>query len=244
MDWSFAIDLNRQALLRVIAALLAMAGLESGDKAPETLPRHVRQKILKILRPAESALRRLIYIAARIIGTQTPKSRATGRRFPAGGIPRGDKTRAPLFPLFDSRKEFAELSKRPLRSHQKRGPGPRISSFDDSRWSAYQEEVLSPDDEMNAAALRGRLHALNDALQDIPKQAKRMVRAEARRRLARPGPRRVGPLRGGYPPGHRKRHIHEVDGILYECHALAMIHPRPPDLTLDMFSEKMSRPPL
>jgi hypothetical protein len=34
-------------------------------------------------------------------------------------------------------------------------------------------------------------------------------------------PERWSPLRTGRPPGFRKRHIHEVDQILVECHWLA-----------------------
>ena len=49
-----------------------------------------------------------------------------------------------------------------------------------------------------------------------------MVREIAKRRAAKPGPESVPPLRYGNPPGHRKRPIHEVDGILHECHMIAM----------------------
>jgi hypothetical protein len=36
-----------------------------------------------------------------------------------------------------------------------------------------------------------------------------------------PSPSFKSPLRPGYPPGHRKRKIHEVDELLSECHGLA-----------------------
>lgn len=235
MDWSLALTLNRIALLRVAAALFALAGFEAGGTAPETLPRHVYRAILKTLRPAEAALRRLIFIAAVMLGEPDQKALRSKRPFPAGGIPRGDKKRTPSFPLFDPRKVFEELLDHPRRGRRAPGPGPRISSFDEP-WTAYEAAVLSDEDAVNAAALCSRLEALLAALNDIPKQAKRMARAMARRRKQPPGPRAVGPLRFGFPPGHRKRRRREVHEILRECQALAMIHPKPPDLKMEMFA--------
>jgi len=235
MDWTLAITRNRTALLRLVAALFALAGMQAGGPLPTTLPRHVRRAILKVLRPAESATRRLIVIAALVLGEMTINSAQVSRAFPAGGIPRGERRSTPQFALFDPRIECAELSDRPRRTRKARGPGPRISSFDDESWTAYEQAMLSDDDEVNAAPLCGRLQALFDALSDIPKQARRLARAKARRKNAPPGPKRVGPLRGGWPPGRRKRHIHEVDDILDDCHLLTLIQPKPPDLSLDMF---------
>ena len=74
---------------------------------------------------------------------------------------------------------------------------------------------------MNAARLMRRMLALKLALEDIPAQALRLAREMAKRAKAPPGPGRVPPLRGGLPPGHRKRHIHEVDDLLETCHWLA-----------------------
>ena len=48
-----------------------------------------------------------------------------------------------------------------------------------------------------------------------------MARLMARRAKAPPGPKALAPLRPGWPPGRRKRHIHPVDRILDDCHALA-----------------------
>jgi hypothetical protein len=58
MNWNAAIEKNREALKRVLAMLVAMAG--SGA----TLPRHLHRKVLRLLRPAEAAARRLIVVAA------------------------------------------------------------------------------------------------------------------------------------------------------------------------------------
>ncbi|WP_442580401.1 hypothetical protein ACSBOB_34040 [Mesorhizobium sp. ASY16-5R] len=88
MDWTAAIDKNREALKRVLAMLVAMAGLGAGGQFPFfrqkgtavqneaqaeksklppalTLPRNLHRAIAKLLRPAEAAVRRLIIVAAR-----------------------------------------------------------------------------------------------------------------------------------------------------------------------------------
>jgi hypothetical protein len=88
MDWTAAIDKNREALKRVLALLVAMAERGAGgqfpffprkdaavqDKAQAekrkpspalTLPRNLHRAIAKLLRPAEAAVRRLIIVAAR-----------------------------------------------------------------------------------------------------------------------------------------------------------------------------------
>ena len=66
MDWAFAIERHREPLLRIVVGLFAMIGLtESG--AIERLSRPLYRLVLGILRPAESAVRRLIIVAARDI---------------------------------------------------------------------------------------------------------------------------------------------------------------------------------
>jgi hypothetical protein len=108
MDGSAAIERNRVALVRIVATLVAMAGLrqsaignrqsdkiavpETGDPAQSptadcplptapTLPRHLWRAILRLLRPAESAARRLIIAAAR--GMTPPPPRFTQSPSPA-----------------------------------------------------------------------------------------------------------------------------------------------------------------
>ena len=72
MDWNAAIENNREALKRVLAMLVAMAGL---DDRPTTLPRHLHRAVLGLLRPAEAAVRRLIVVAARGIVVALPPAR-------------------------------------------------------------------------------------------------------------------------------------------------------------------------
>jgi hypothetical protein len=68
MDWPLIIERNRDRLLAVLAPLFAILGLDPRtglDPRRADLPRHLYRALLIILRPAESAVRRLIIIAAR-----------------------------------------------------------------------------------------------------------------------------------------------------------------------------------
>ena len=75
-------------------------------------------------------------------------------------------------------------------------------------------------------APRGRvgeaLWALKAALEDVPRQAKRLMRWQARRRQIQTlKPIFATPLRPGNPPGYRQKPTHEVDRVLKECNWLA-----------------------
>ena len=52
-------------LVRLVAGMFAVAGLAPGGPALSAMPDGVRRQILRVLQPAESALRRVIFIAAR-----------------------------------------------------------------------------------------------------------------------------------------------------------------------------------
>jgi hypothetical protein len=194
------------ALVRVVSALLAVAGLAAGAVLV-VLPRAVRLSILHVLRPAESAARRLIVVAARSVDPATPRL----RQAPVGVIPKGTGETAARFALFDPRKRFPELS---ARAGFATGYGPRISGIDAVRIDPALREKSD-------ARLIARLRALRTALDDIPAQARRLARVLAKRRAAGEVPRRTLPLRPGFPPGHRQRRVHEVDDILAECDLLA-----------------------
>ncbi len=81
----------------------------------------------------------------------------------------------------------------------------------------------TPDDEIDATRLRRRLAGLKRALDDLDGQAKRLARWRAKRDLGLNRSKYFSPMRPGWPPGRRKRAFHEVDDILRECHALALI---------------------
>ena len=97
MDWNAAIEKNREALKRVLAMLVAMAGLGNWQSAiagrqsvsdadgpadcllPTAdcrflLPRHLHRAVLRLLRLAEAAARRLVIVAARgVVIAVSPK---------------------------------------------------------------------------------------------------------------------------------------------------------------------------
>jgi len=83
---------------------------------------------------------------------------------------------------------------------------------------------------VSAKNLVRRLIAVVDALQDIPRHARRLALWEARAKEDR-RPERWSPLRSGRPPGFRQRPIHAVDEILKECDWLARLGNPPLDDT-------------
>ncbi len=218
MDWPLAIDRNRDALRSIVAALFALAGL-AGVGSVSTLPRHVHASIMLVLRPAESAVRRLIVFAARGLVLKRQPPRLIQADLPAFSF--ASALRTPAFSLFDPLKHFD------------------LDDFDNSALprnsfsSSYDEDILiarpalSRDEPVDAASLILRLKSLRRALDNLHGQARRLVRWQARRDLALRSTglfkkMRVTPFRPGLPPGWRQRSIHAVDDVLRECHGLAL----------------------
>jgi hypothetical protein len=219
MDWDVAIKRNSEALRGIIEILFALLGLDGTDAASR-IPRSLHSAVLGVLRPAESAVRRLIVIAARGVVVKL----APSRPMKAGKITgKGGANSAPSFQLFDPRKKF----KGP-RARARTRIVPRIHFFEyDPRVAALfpvpkpvVEPPPPPDGRVNATRLHRRLQTLKLALEDLPRQAKRLVRWE-QRRLASPDHKFLIPLRPGRPPGYRRKPLHEVDEILIECDGLA-----------------------
>ena len=248
LDWDFAIEKHREALKRILATLVAMAGLgnwqsaigsgKSGSAADGPtdcllptadrrllLPRHIHSALLALLRPAEAAARRLVIIAARglVVARRNARPKAGAPRG-AGMLATSPKTvpRALSLPLSD-----------PLPRWERRvshAGVPRISvpGFTTPFPIAERREP-SPDDPIDSARFFLRLQALADVLDDLPRHARRFARWRATRAGAREaGPtrfRRIWPLRPGWPPGHRsrrsRRSAHEVHEILGDLHGLA-----------------------
>ena len=219
MDWDLAIKRNSEALKGIIEVLFALLGLDGSDAASR-IPRSLHSAVLGVLRPAESAVRRLIVIAARNVVVKLAPSRpmAEGRK-----IVRGDGSRPPAFQLFDPRKRLE-----PIRVMKSPRIEPRIRFIDyDPRVAALfptprpvVESPPPPDGLASATRLHRRLHALKSALDDLPRQAKRLVRWEERRKAA-PGHKFLLALRSGHPPGYRRKPVHEVDEVLIACDWLA-----------------------
>ncbi len=218
MDWSRAIERNSEALKDIIEVLFAMLGLV-GEATVARFPRSVHSGVLRVLRPAESAMRRLIVIAARGLVVKP----APSRPMPAGPIGKGGGSRRPSFQLFDPRKNFESLHHRTFTRNPPRihifGSDPRVAAL----WPAPQpvaDPAPPPDDLVNTERLTRRLQALKFALEDLPRQARRLARWRVRWENA-PHLKFRSPLRPGHPPGHRRKAIHEVDELLAECHGLA-----------------------
>jgi hypothetical protein len=57
MDWARAIERNSEALKAIVAALFAMLGL-AGEVTVARIPQPLHRAVLRVLRPAESAMRR------------------------------------------------------------------------------------------------------------------------------------------------------------------------------------------
>ncbi len=324
MDGMAAIQDNLEALKRILAGLCAMAGFGQsaiGSRRPEasatpascdcplpaedcrpTLPRHLRLAILRLLRPAESAARRLIIAAARGLTVTLPPTRPKApasldpaaidpapllRRFgiavvlPAGADPilprprvRGTTPgvlpsaspstgsacggsglgasrpdalasgvpRTTTLPLFDPPRRLRASGRRRVAAVA----APRIL-FPGVTEPSRLPPPPAPDDPVDCAHLACRLAALAAALDDLPGQARRFARWQARRKAGRPGnSHRITPLRPGRPPGGRlsrfgppdgrdalgrnpRRRIREVDEILAHAHALAVDALRHPD---------------
>ncbi len=227
MDWAGAIDRNSTALKAIIDTLFALLGLAT------RLSPSVHRRIIRSLRPAESAARRLIVIAARgIVVAVTSVHVKPAPAKPVGSPalrPKGT-LRGYSFQLFDPRKPLRMIAKRKRFRFI-----PRIHVLD---WN-YDPSIsaqfppprpptppappppLPPDGLVDASRITRRLQALESALDDLPGQALRLARLQ-KRREANPGPIFRTPIRPGHPPGFRRRKRREVDEILVECHYLAI----------------------
>ncbi len=220
-NWAGAIERHSEALKGIVETLFAMLGLD-GDVTVGRIPHRLHRAVLRMLRPAESAVRRLIVVAARGLVVKL----APSRPMPKGHrIGKGSEPCRPAFRLCDKRIFFPELNQPQVRyaKHPPRilflGPDSKL----DDLWPRPQPKTASaPDSDglVSAARIARRLHALKLALEDLPRQARRMARWRARRE-AEKAPKFKSPLRPGRAPGHRKKPDHEVDEILTECHWLA-----------------------
>ena len=196
---------------RLVAILATVGAMLSGFPGA-ALRRAVLLSVLSVLRPAESAARRLIAILAHDLVVKP----GTARAMPPGGIPRGDGSdeRPPVFRLFDPRKHPKPATGRMSAP----GAGPRVTEIGRDAHRAYTPAPpVSPGDEVDATAVMRRIAALQGALDDLPKQARRLARVFARGRA-----KWLRVMRPGRPPGHRSRGIRPVDEVLADCHWFAL----------------------
>ncbi len=222
MDWAKAIEINQVALSRIVAALVALLQLQDGGVATR-VSHPVYSLVVRVLLKAESAVRRLIVVAARDLAVQP----SPARPMPQGIVrSRGDKrsdSRRKSFQLFDTRKRFSDENEED--ASDVRGPRIRVVGDPDPRSPLFLATLASQrsiglDGKVDAWKLGLRLMAVKVALDSLPRQAKRLARWRARRVLMN-APKFIVPMRPGPPPGYRKKPKDEIDFVLKECHALA-----------------------
>ncbi|MFN0194812.1 MAG: hypothetical protein ACKVP5_23020 [Aestuariivirga sp.] len=225
MNWDLAMTRNRDALLRIVASLFAMLGLGEGA-AIDRIPRAFHTAILRILRPAEAAVRRLIVAAARGMALKPAVSRP---------MPRGEivgkgtgKTRRPAFRLEDIRRPLLPPEPRPKHALKSFSPADltpaalRALQRKARDLTAKSKPAPPKDGKVNAGSLAGRLQAIKGALDDLSGQAKRFLRWRARReRISKERLIYTNPIRPGPPPYVHKKPRHEVEEVLRDCHWLA-----------------------
>jgi hypothetical protein len=249
------IDRNRQALKRLVLMLFGMA--EMGFGRPRTggdsllnsaerrdvsglmqaelsklspaltLPRHLYRAILLLLRPAESAVRRLVIAAAqdivvtlppfrprkpkprisdtvaamRRLGLAVNLSKEDFARYEAerkAAERRAARPRGQNLPLIDALKRSFRIRRHYVPDHA----APRIMGLcDDSPYRPLPPPPPSPspNDPIGAARLMLRLEALGRVLDDLPKQAQRFALWRARNNAAH---QRV---KGGIEPWRPRR---------------------------------------
>ncbi|MEM1377981.1 MAG: hypothetical protein AAGG69_11405 [Pseudomonadota bacterium] len=203
-DWHRAIDLNRAALLRVVTVLFGLLSVGEAEGTVFLSPRAPR-RLLRVLVPAETAMRRLIYICVRVFKIPSSKA-ATNRKYllpdfaSFSNVPE-NVSRIPAFKMADSIGWITMTPRTGSRAER---------AFDD-------EAALGP---VSCTDLLRRVKAMEAALKDMRKASRRMAREVAKRAAAPLGPKCLPVLRK-LPPGRRLNGRKEVDDILRECNGLA-----------------------
>jgi hypothetical protein len=206
-----AIDRETQALFKVMASLSAMAGFGVERRCLAPLTRAARNAILRLLRPAEAALCRLIVMVmhdmfARM-GREAPSF--PNVRFAHGAF----DALASLFPSLPAVRSLLG-AQFPKPSPQSSLTGPNTLQPFDSASAPFLMRRLrdtakpvsrfpappapsapvrrSPDEAVSDRALCRRIWALRRALQTLPNQARRLARWQAGLRFqSQPLPRRL-----------------------------------------------------
>lgn len=221
MDWARAIDINRAVLLRIIATLVAMIEAQGGVAL---VPVPVHRAMVRLLRPAESAVRRLILIAARKVVVMPALQKPVAvREWPDGlVIARAtERKRRAAFRLFDPIRQFGGI--------RDGAPGPGLAKFPVIRTIGLDPRIPAflrgeapkppslPAGFISVQKISSRIAAVSHAVNNIPREAKRLMRL-----LGKSAPDKRKPvLRPGPPPGGVKKPRDEIHLVLKECHALA-----------------------
>jgi hypothetical protein len=197
-----AINRNRNSLTAILVAVFAMLGAKPGGAVAARIARGLHTAALRLLHPAEAAVRRLIVVVAReLAGTVF-----VPRPFPAGGIAAGKgggAVRKPLFALEDPQVPMM-LSEAAGASQG----GPRIRvvlPMDPTITAIFAARAATPiaDGRVSSAPLIDRLEAMRLALDDL------------KLRLVY-----TSPLRPGVPPWLNRKRGNDADDVLERCHWL------------------------
>lgn len=219
MDAQAGIAWNVAALKRILVSLVAMA---AGNG---TLPRHLHRAVLRLLRPAESATRRLIIaMAATPQARENEKIALTPQARDSETIlasPRPQKAAVrqlrqfmPAMPVQPAvRPALSRLSLplldplthpfRPARVAQ--AAVPRLWIVGSTGPRPALPPPPAPNDALDATRLRLRLSALGRALDDLPGQAQRFSRWRARRAAFEAGQSRGAGAQDGIRVAARAR---------------------------------------
>lgn len=218
MDWPGAIGRNRDALLRIVMSLFAMLGLAE-TSASERIPRALHRAILRILRPAEAAVRRLIVVAALgvVLKPRVSRPMPKGKKIVSKGT---GKARRQLFRLEDVRPPMVP-GRTPVK--YRKTLGIHFYPYNTLIQPIAPVKPAPPQDsKVNGARLQRRLQAIRDALGNLPREAQRLLRWKAKReKIYETRLIYTNPIRPGPPPCVHERPRHEVEEILRECHWLA-----------------------
>lgn len=222
-DWARTIHIYRSVLQGILATLFDTLGLEEGETSVGLISRRLYSAVLRELQPVEAAVRRLIVLAARglVAELKPSRSKAEGSMGRKSTIRRKVSSRRLAFPLFDRRKHSAALD---LETEAGNESFPSVFDDDPPAHRLSPEAAASPASPLkgrvDSSHLCQRLKAVMLALEDIPAQAKRLIRLRARRSKV-PHLKHLSPLRLGRPPGLRRKAKHKIDQVLREIHDLA-----------------------
>ena len=212
MNWHLAIEKNHEALRRILATLVALVGMTDGASVnpgvarKNTLPRHLHRYVLRLLRPAEAATRRLIIVAARGLVVKLPtvasaqavaeeaapqsqerlRHRHGDPARPAAGMGQGACAEALAQPVAAAARSAQAVRRPPALREAKRdaadqGVGRRSDRPAVPPAGAAAPAAAYPRRSARCGRIHRRLDAIGRALDDLPGQAQRMARWQARR---------------------------------------------------------------
>ena len=172
-------------LERLAALVAALLGLFDG-RVPARISRGARLGALRLLRPAEALVRRLIVLMACQMDVKTSPAALSPGHVNGEAVKRDQSPKA-RFRLFEPLPGFARVFAAPAT--------PQGTEKSEKNGEPF----------VSAATLIRRLKGLEAVLAAPDAHARRYARLRLRKRQrARPG--RIDPVRPGYPPGVRSRH--------------------------------------